>query len=53
VHGWHCKTGDYAGTVETMLAAGGEPPPVTDATHGSQAVIEVLRRHAGGRTAAD
>jgi ankyrin repeat protein len=48
-HGWRAKTGDYAGTVEAMLAAGAEPPPVIDGTRGTQAVIDVLRRHARGR----
>jgi len=45
VHGWHAKTGDYAGTVEVLLAAGAEAPPVTDEMQGTPAVIEALRRH--------
>jgi ankyrin repeat protein len=49
-HGWRAKTGDYAGTVEAMLAAGAEPPSVVDGARGSQAVIDVLRRHARART---
>ena len=42
LHGWHCRTGDYAGTLEALLDAGAEPPdgPV-DA---SEAVLDVLGR---------
>jgi ankyrin repeat protein len=40
-HGWHCRTGDYAGTVEALLAAGAEQPA---SMGGSPAVQEVLRR---------
>jgi ankyrin repeat protein len=40
--GWHRQSGDYAGTVETMLQAGAEVP--TDA-EASDAVREVLRRY--------
>ncbi len=25
-HGWHCKTGDYAGTIRALLAAGAKRP---------------------------
>jgi len=42
-HGWYCRTGDYAGTVEALLNAGaslGERKP-----GGTEAVREVLRRH--------
>src|SRR5688572_30074714 len=31
VHGWRCKTGDYAGTVEVLLAAGAVPLPSSGA----------------------
>ncbi|MGH7494495.1 MAG: ankyrin repeat domain-containing protein [bacterium] len=40
-HGWYCQTGDYAGTVEALLAAGAKPPV---AIAGSPGVQEVLRR---------
>jgi ankyrin repeat protein len=43
-HGWRCKTGDYAGTVEAMLAAGAKAPPVTADMKGAKAVVDVLRR---------
>jgi hypothetical protein len=43
-HGWHCRTGDYAGTVECLLKAGAKLPEKID---GTEAVKEVLRRHAG------
>jgi ankyrin repeat protein len=48
VHGWYYKTGDYAGVVEALLAAGAKPSP---SPGGSDEVKEVLRRHgieAGG-----
>jgi len=50
VHGWHCKTGDYAGTAGALLAAGADAPPLSDGMPGTAAVIDVLRRHARGRT---
>jgi len=43
VHGWHCRTGDYAGTVEALLNAGAKIPPKVKG--GSEAVRAVLRRH--------
>jgi hypothetical protein len=42
-HGWHCRTGDYAGTVEALLQAGAKIP--AKAGNGTEAVREVLRRH--------
>ena len=45
VHGWHCQTGDYAGTVEALLQGGAPMPAVTEATEASEAVREVLRRY--------
>jgi ankyrin repeat protein len=44
-HGWHCKSGDYGGTVEVLLAAGADAPDVTANMQGTPAVIDVLRRH--------
>ena len=41
-NGWSFRTGDYAGTVEALIAAGAEPRP---AVKGSEAVRAVLRRH--------
>jgi hypothetical protein len=40
--GWYRQTGDYAGTVEGLLAAGARLP---ERMGGSEAVREVLRRH--------
>ena len=52
VHGWRCKTGDYAGTVEQLLDAGAVAPPLSDEMAASEAVREVLRnRSAGSRSA--
>jgi hypothetical protein len=42
VHGWHCRTGDYAGTVEALLNGGAKLPPQING--GSETVKEVLRR---------
>jgi ankyrin repeat protein len=40
--GWYRQTGDYAGTVEALLAAGAHLP---ERLGGNEAVREVLRRH--------
>jgi hypothetical protein len=40
--GWHRQTGDYAGTVEALLAAGARLP---ESLGGTEAVRDVLRRH--------
>lgn len=45
VHGWHCKTGDYAGTVEALIGAGAIVPKVTDEVDASEPVVQVLRSH--------
>lgn len=45
-HGWRCKTGDYSGTVEALLSAGAQAPPLDQVTVGTPAVHDVLRRHA-------
>jgi hypothetical protein len=42
-HGWHCRTGDYPGTVEALLEAGAILGQRKLA--GTEAVREVLRRH--------
>jgi hypothetical protein len=44
VHGWRCRTGDYAGTVELMLKAGALPPALAEGLEASTAVREVLQR---------
>jgi ankyrin repeat protein len=42
-HGWYCRTGDYAGTIEALLSAGAK---LGDRKlGGSNAVREVLRGH--------
>ena len=40
--GWYRQTGDYAGTVEALIAAGARLP---ERLGGNEAVREVLRRH--------
>jgi hypothetical protein len=47
VHGWHCRTGDYAGVVAALLAAGAQAPPLTPQLEVSEAVRAVLARQAG------
>ncbi|HXI50745.1 MAG TPA: ankyrin repeat domain-containing protein [Candidatus Saccharimonadales bacterium] len=42
-HGWYCRTGNYAGTVEALLQAGAKLGDRKLA--GTAAVQEVLRRH--------
>ena len=41
-HGWYCRTGNYAATVEALLKAGAKPP---EKIAGTDAVKEVLRRY--------
>jgi ankyrin repeat protein len=41
-HGWSCKSGDYAATVEALLKAGAKVP---DLAKGTEPVREVLRRY--------
>jgi ankyrin repeat protein len=43
-NGWHCQTGDYAGTVKALLEAGAKPPENID---GSDTVMDVLQRWKG------
>ena len=42
-HGWHCRTGNYAATVELLARAGARLPD--QSTGGTEAVSEVLRRY--------
>ncbi len=44
VHGWRCRTGDYAGTVELPLNAGAKAPELTADLEASGPVREVLSR---------
>jgi ankyrin repeat protein len=46
VHGWRRATGDYAGTVERLLAAGAKAPPLTPKLEASDPVRAVLAKHA-------
>lgn len=48
---WHRATGDHAATVEALLDAGVQAPPVTEDLEASEAVREVLRRHEQSQTA--
>jgi ankyrin repeat protein len=43
-HGWYCRTGNYAATVEALLKAGAKPP---EKIAGTDAVKEVLRGYCG------
>jgi len=45
VHGWHSKTGDYPATVQALLAAGAEIPPIPDDLKVPAPVLAVLRRY--------
>ena len=45
-HGWYCRTGDYAATVELLLKAGAKLPEKT--TGGTEAVSGILRQHGAG-----
>jgi hypothetical protein len=42
---WHRETGDYAATVEALIAAGAKAPKLTEDLEASEAVREVLKRH--------
>jgi hypothetical protein len=45
-HGWHCRTGDYAGVVSALLDAGAPLPPAPGGAEpdASEAVQGVLRQ---------
>jgi ankyrin repeat protein len=49
VHGWNCRTGDFAGTVTALLDAGATVPPMKPDLDASDAVIAVLQERAKGR----
>ena len=40
-HGWHCRTGNYAAAVESLIRAGATLP---EKIEGTEPVKEVLRR---------
>jgi ankyrin repeat protein len=44
-NGWHCRTGDYAGTVTALLKAGSTPPAKPA---GTEAVRQALSSHKRG-----
>jgi ankyrin repeat protein len=47
LHGWHCKTGDYAGVVTVLLNAGAKAP--NESYNASEAVLAVLRKGRSGQ----
>ena len=47
VHGWHCRTGDYAAVVEALIAAGAQAPALTPQLEVTEAVRAVLARQPG------
>jgi Ankyrin repeats (3 copies) len=47
LNGWHCRAGDYGGTVEALLNAGAKAVAVTPGLEASQPALDALRRHAG------
>ena len=46
LHGWHPERGDYATTVQLLLAAGAKAPAVSGNLEASEAVLKVLRHNA-------
>lgn len=44
VNGWHCETGDFAGTLETLLEAGARVPVIGPEREMSDAVRAVLAK---------
>jgi ankyrin repeat protein len=50
VHGWRCRTGDYAGTVRLLLDAGARAPGLTADLEASAAVREVLAEYSRQRS---
>jgi hypothetical protein len=47
LHGWHCRTGDYAGAVDALIAAGADVRELRPNVEASDAVRAVLARHSG------
>ena len=48
LHGWHCRTGDFATTVQLLIDAGEQIDPA-DLPTGRDDVDAVLRRHLAAR----
>ena len=46
-NGWNAEAGDYAGTVETLIAAGAKLPATIT---GTEAVRDVLRRQSANES---
>jgi ankyrin repeat protein len=46
LNSWHCRTGDYGGALEALLAAGARAPELTPDLQVSQQAREALERHA-------
>ena len=46
VNGWHRDTGDYVATVQALLDAGAKAPELSDDLEASDAVRDLLQRHA-------
>ena len=46
--GWHRETGDYAATLEALLAAGAMAPKVSEDLKASEPAREVLVHYEGG-----
>jgi ankyrin repeat protein len=44
VNGWHCETGDFAGTLQTLLEAGARVPVIGPEREMSDAVRTVLAK---------
>ena len=47
IHGWRRQTGDYAGAVEALIAAGAQVSKLKTGFEASDSVRAVLARHAG------
>jgi ankyrin repeat protein len=47
LNGWHCETGDFAGTLETLLEAGAKIPDMPPSIKMSDPVRQVLARTRG------
>jgi len=45
LNSWHCRTGDYGGTVESLLNAGASAPEITPTLEASAPALAALRRH--------
>ncbi|MEO5896473.1 MAG: ankyrin repeat domain-containing protein [Vicinamibacterales bacterium] len=48
MHGWRCRTGNYAGVVEVLLNSGAQPPQMSSALEASTEVRQLLERWVTG-----